>query len=254
MSVRAENLVWGVKRRVIVDDVSLVVEPNETLGLIGPNGSGKSSLLRLLAGLRRPARGTVAINGKPIAGYGRKELARIVAFVQQSASTDTNVAVEDVVRLGRTPHRSALGAWTPSDGDAVRRALEQVDMFTRRGQRWQTLSGGERQRTHIGRALAQEPSIMFLDEPTNHLDIHHQIEILRLVRDLKITSIVALHDLNLASLFCDRIVVLEAGRIVASGRPEAVLTEDLLRDVFKVEARVRRGLDHGKPEISFAVA
>ncbi|MBT0781132.1 MULTISPECIES: ABC transporter ATP-binding protein [Paracoccus] len=254
MSVRAENLVWGVKRRVIVDDVSLVVEPNETLGLIGPNGSGKSSLLRLLAGLRRPARGTVAINGKPIAGYGRKELARIVAFVQQSASTDTNVAVEDVVRLGRTPHRSALGAWTPLDGDAVRRALEQVDMFTRRGQRWQTLSGGERQRAHIGRALAQEPSIMFLDEPTNHLDIHHQIEILRLVRDLKITSIVALHDLNLASLFCDRIVVLEAGRIVASGRPEAVLTEDLLRDVFKVEARVRRGLDHGKPEISFAVA
>lgn len=254
MSVRAENLVWGVKRRVIVDDVSLVVEPNETLGLIGPNGSGKSSLLRLLAGLRRPARGTVAINGKPIAGYGRKELARIVAFVQQSASTDTNVAVEDVVRLGRTPHRSALGAWTPLDGDAVRRALEQVDMFTRRGQRWQTLSGGERQRAHIGRALAQEPSIMFLDEPTNHLDIHHQIEILRLVRDLKITSIVALHDLNLASLFCDRIVVLEAGRIVASGRPEAVLTEDLLREVFKVEARVRRGLDHGKPEISFAVA
>ncbi|MCJ1902133.1 MULTISPECIES: ABC transporter ATP-binding protein [Paracoccus] len=254
MSVRAENLVWGVKRRVIVDDVSLVVEPNETLGLIGPNGSGKSSLLRLLAGLRRPARGTVAINGKPIAGYGRKELARIVAFVQQSASTDTNVAVEDVVRLGRTPHRSALGAWTPLDGDAVRRALEQVDMFTRRGQRWQTLSGGERQRAHIGRALAQEPSIMFLDEPTNHLDIHHQIEILRLVRDLKITSIVALHDLNLASLFCDRIVVLEAGRIVASGRPESVLTEDLLRDVFKVEARVRRGLDHGKPEISFAVA
>ncbi|WP_449043303.1 ABC transporter ATP-binding protein [Paracoccus versutus] len=254
MSVRAENLVWGVKRRVIVDDVSLVVEPNETLGLIGPNGSGKSSLLRLLAGLRCPARGTVAINGKPIAGYGRKELARIVAFVQQSASTDTNVAVEDVVRLGRTPHRSALGAWTPLDGDAVRRALEQVDMFTRRGQRWQTLSGGERQRAHIGRALAQEPSIMFLDEPTNHLDIHHQIEILRLVRDLKITSIVALHDLNLASLFCDRIVVLEAGRIVASGRPEAVLTEDLLRDVFKVEARVRRGLDHGKPEISFAVA
>ncbi|KGJ10152.1 ABC transporter ATP-binding protein (plasmid) [Paracoccus versutus] len=254
MSVRAENLVWGVKRRVIVDDVSLVVEPNETLGLIGPNGSGKSSLLRLLAGLRRPARGTVAINGKPIAGYGGKELARIVAFVQQSASTDTNVAVEDVVRLGRTPHRSALGAWTPLDGDAVRRALEQVDMFTRRGQRWQTLSGGERQRAHIGRALAQEPSIMFLDEPTNHLDIHHQIEILRLVRDLKITSIVALHDLNLASLFCDRIVVLEAGRIVASGRPEAVLTEDLLRDVFKVEARVRRGLDHGKPEISFAVA
>lgn len=254
MSVRAENLVWGVKRRVIVDDVSLVVEPNETLGLIGPNGSGKSSLLRLLAGLRHPARGTVAINGKPIAGYGRKELARIVAFVQQSASTDTNVAVEDVVRLGRTPHRSALGAWTPLDGDAVRRALEQVDMFTRRGQRWQTLSGGERQRAHIGRALAQEPSIMFLDEPTNHLDIHHQIEILRLVRDLKITSIVALHDLNLASLFCDRIVVLEAGRIVASGRPEAILTEDLLRDVFKVEARVRRGLDHGKPEISFAVA
>lgn len=251
MSVSAQNLVWGVRRKTIVADVSLAVAPGETLGLIGPNGSGKSSLLRLLAGLKQPQSGRVEILGQDIARVPRRALARQVAFVQQSAATDTNVSVRDVVRLGRTPHRSALSGWTATDEAAVSAALEQVDMTDRRTQAWQTLSGGERQRVHIARALAQSPRVMFLDEPTNHLDIHHQIEILRMVRDLDLTSIVALHDLNLAAMFCDRIVVLQAGAVVACGTPEAVLTPELLREVFRVEAEVSAGRCPGQPHIRF---
>lgn len=224
MSVVAENLIWSVRRRTIVSDVSFTVGRGETLGLIGPNGSGKSSLLRLLAGLKRPMSGRVEIHGQDIAQVSRKALSRQVAFVQQSAATETSVTVADVVRLGRTPHRSALAGWSEGDEAAVAHALDRVDMASRKRQAWQTLSGGERQRVHIARALAQTPQVLFLDEPTNHLDIHHQIEILRMVRDLDLTSIIALHDLNLAAMFCDRIVVLEAGTVRACGTPDAVLT------------------------------
>ena len=252
MSVVARNLCWGVKRKTIVSDVSLTVAPGETLGLIGPNGSGKSSLLRLLAGLKRPVSGRVEINGQDIAQVSRKELSRQVAFVQQSAATDTNVTVADVVRLGRTPHRSALAGWSEADEASVNEALDRVDMRSRRKQAWQTLSGGERQRVHIARALAQAPQVMFLDEPTNHLDIHHQIEILRMVRDLDLTSVIALHDLNLAAMFCDRIVVLQEGTLCASGTPHNVLTPDRLRDVFRVSAHVDGSADAGRPHIRFS--
>ncbi|QDY71409.1 ABC transporter ATP-binding protein [Qingshengfaniella alkalisoli] len=251
MSIVAENLHWGVKRKAIVSDVSLSAAPGETLGLIGPNGSGKSSLLRLLAGLRKPQSGRVEVNGRDIAQVPRRALSRQVAFVQQNAATDTNVSVRDVVRLGRTPHRSALSGWSATDESAVAAALESVDMTARRSQPWQTLSGGERQRVHIARALAQTPQVMFLDEPTNHLDIHHQIEILRMVRDLDLTSVIALHDLNLAAMFCDRIVVLDAGSVRACGTPDVVLTQELLRDVFRVTADISASPDAGRPHIRF---
>jgi len=254
MTVTAENLVWGVRRKTIVNDVSLRVSEGETLGLIGPNGSGKSSLLRLLSGLKAPQSGRVEILGQDIARVPRRALARHVAFVQQNATTDTNVSVRDVVRLGRTPHRSALPGWTAADETAVSTALVQVDMADRRGQAWQTLSGGERQRVHIARALAQSPRVMFLDEPTNHLDIHHQIEILRMVRALDVTSVVALHDLNLAAMFCDRIIVLLAGRVVACGTPAEVLTQTLLREVFRVEAEISPGPHPRQPHIRFRAA
>lgn len=254
MTVNAQNLCWGVRRRTIVNNVSLAVSEGETVGLIGPNGSGKSSLLRLLAGLKTPQSGRVEILGQDTANVPRRKLAQQVAFVQQSAATDTNVSVRDVVRLGRTPHRSALSGWSAADEAAVLAALQRVDMADRRSQPWQTLSGGERQRVHIARALAQSPQVMFLDEPTNHLDIHHQIEILRVVRDLDLTSIVALHDLNLAAMFCDRIIVLQTGAVVACGTPETVLTQRLLREVFRVEAEVSDGPNAGQPHIRFKLA
>ncbi|MTH36053.1 ATP-binding cassette domain-containing protein [Paracoccus limosus] len=250
MSIRAENLIWRVGRKTILDDVSLAVEPGSVLGLLGPNGSGKSSLLRLLAGLRRPHAGRVTLDGTDIARIRRRDLARRVALVHQHAATELNVTVEEVVTLGRTPHRAPLAGWTAADAAAVETALAQVGMSGFRRQGWQSLSGGERQRVQIARALAQEPRELFLDEPTNHLDIQHQLELLRLISRLRLTSIVALHDLNHAAMFCDRLVVLDQGRIISHGTPDEVLTPDLLRDVFKVDCHFHRD-DEGRRHILF---
>ncbi|MFN4100976.1 MAG: ABC transporter ATP-binding protein [Pararhodobacter sp.] len=235
MSIAATNLSWSVGRKQILHDVSLSVTPGTILGLLGPNGSGKSSLLRLLAGLRRPDRGQVTLDGQDIARMRRRDLARRVALVQQHAATEMNVTVENVVMLGRTPHRAPLSGCSAADLAAVARALDQVDMTAFRRASWQSLSGGERQRVQIARALAQEPRELFLDEPTNHLDIQHQLGLLRLISTLGLTSIVALHDLNHAAMFCDRLLVLEQGRVVADGPPAQVLTPALLGRVFQVE-------------------
>ncbi|MDI7611822.1 ABC transporter ATP-binding protein [Cronobacter sakazakii] len=251
MSIRAENLSWSAGKKRIVNNVSLSVPTGQTLGLLGPNGSGKSSLLRILAGLRRPDAGRVLLDDGDIARLSRKKLAQRVAFVEQHATTDANIRVRDVVKLGRIPHHSPLSSWTHQDDEIVRQALERVDMFDRRDDGWQHLSGGERQRVHIARALAQSPGEILLDEPTNHLDIHHQMHLMRLISELPVTSIVALHDLNHAAMFCDALIVMQGGQVVASGTPDEVLTEAMLREVFKVEARIEVSPHHGKKHIHF---
>jgi iron complex transport system ATP-binding protein len=253
MTLEANAVRWLAGRKVIVDGVTVSVEPGQTLGLIGPNGSGKSSLIRLLAGLRAPAAGAVVLEGKAIAGFGRRELARRVAVVEQHSTTEANVTVGDVVRLGRTPHRSALSPWTDEDDRIVTEALVRVGLEDRGEQSWHTLSGGERQRVQLARALAQAPAILILDEPTNHLDIQHQIELMRLVAELPMTTIVAIHDLNLAARFCDAIAVLADGRLVASGTPAAVLTEELIANVFGVCAHLTTSEHHGRLHIQFAM-
>ena len=251
MSISARNITWRIGKKLIVDDVSLSVSQGQTLGLLGPNGSGKSSLLRILAGLRRPDSGCVLLDDTDLARMGKKQVARRVAFVEQHGATDANIRVEDVVKLGRTPHHSPFSSWTVADDRIVTEALERVEMADRRSQGWQSLSGGERQRVHIARALAQSPVEILLDEPTNHLDIHHQIQLMRLISTLPVTSIVALHDLNHAAMFCDSLIIMQHGRIVASGTPDEVLTESLLMDVFQVEARVGVSPFHGKKHIHF---
>jgi iron complex transport system ATP-binding protein len=251
MMLTATSVRWLAGRKVIVDGVSVSVDEGQTLGLIGPNGSGKSSLIRLLAGLRAPAAGEIAMDGKPIKGFARRDLARRVAVVEQHSATEANVTVLDVVRLGRTPHRSALSPWTTEDDRIVDEALARVGLSERGAQSWHTLSGGERQRVQIARALAQSPAFLILDEPTNHLDIQHQIDILKRVADLPLTTVVAIHDLNLAARFCDVIAVLSEGKLVAFGPPETILTERLIGDVFGVSADVSTSAHHGRLHIQF---
>lgn len=251
MSISMRNVAWGAGSTVIVDGVSLDVAPGKTLGLLGPNGSGKSSLLRLICRLRQVKSGVIRLGESDISTMARREIAQRIALVEQQATTDADLSVRDVVRLGRTPHRGALSPWDRTDEAAVNAALEQVGMTAKALQLWRTLSGGERQRTHIARALAQTPTELLLDEPTNHLDIQHQLELLDLVTTLPVTSVIALHDLNLAAMFCDSVAVLHSGRVVAAGPPEAVLTEELVRDVFGVRAHIEKSAVHGRHYIQY---
>ncbi|MBT0725570.1 ABC transporter ATP-binding protein [Rosenbergiella sp. S61] len=253
MSISAENVTWKVGKKIIVNDVSLRVNPGETVGLLGPNGSGKSSLLRLLAGLRRPHSGSVALDGKDISQIAKKQLARRIAFVEQHGMTEANMRVRDVVKLGRIPHHSPFSNWNTHDDETVNGALERVGMLDRSDQGWQSLSGGERQRVHIARALAQSPTEILLDEPTNHLDIHHQLQLMKLISELPVTSLVAIHDLNHASMFCDALIVMQQGEVVARGTPEKILTESLLWDVFRVETRIDISPYHGKKHIHYVL-
>jgi iron complex transport system ATP-binding protein len=251
MSIKACNLVWKIGSKTIVDGVSFTAEPGRMLGLLGPNGSGKTSLLRLLTGLKRPHSGQVTLDDRDLATFRRRTIAQRIAFIEQHATTNANLKVIDVVKLGRFPHRSMFSGWTKEDDAAVNKALERTEMAAKRDDLWQSLSGGEKQRTHLARALAQSPKELILDEPTNHLDVHHQISLLRLVSALPVTSIIALHDLNHAAMFCDHLLVMQSGKIVASGAPEDVLTRELLRDVFSVDAHVAPSPYHAKPHIHF---
>ncbi|MFQ1004265.1 ABC transporter ATP-binding protein [Modestobacter sp. SSW1-42] len=238
MTLQAWEVRWHRGGALVVDGVTLTPAPGSTVGLLGPNGSGKSSLLRLLTGTARPDSGVVTLDGAALGSLPRRDVARAVAVVSQHADTDTDIRVRDVVRLGRIPHRGFLGAAGAGDEGAVAAALAHTGLTDKADRLWHTLSGGERQRVQIARALAQEPRELLLDEPTNHLDIRHQLELLTLVARLPVTSVIALHDLNLAAMFCDEVVVLERGRAVAGGPPREVLTAELIARVYGVRAQV----------------
>ncbi|MGZ8179917.1 ABC transporter ATP-binding protein [Williamsia sp. SKLECPSW1] len=258
MTLRAQDVSWRRGGAVVVDGITLEPAEGETIGLLGPNGSGKSSLLRLLAGFDRPTAGVVRLGDTDLRSVRRRDLARSLAVVTQESTTEVAIRVRDVVALGRIAHRGAFGPDHRADRIAVDKALTQTGLQDKADRLWHELSGGERQRVQIARALAQEPSHLLLDEPTNHLDIRHQLDLLGLVARLPVTAVVALHDLNLAAMFCDRLVVLSAGRVVAAGDPGTVLTPDLIADVYEVDAEVVRDHDggltirYGRPRVASA--
>lgn len=222
--------------RRIVNEVTLHVAPGEIVGLIGPNGSGKSTLLRSVYRMLRPAAGYVRLDDDDVWQLSARESARRTGVVVQETPSDFEFTVAEVVQMGRTPHKGMLAADTADDAQIVAAALRRVNMLSFTERQFNTLSGGEKQRVLVARALAQQPKFLVLDEPTNHLDIHYQLEILELVKSLGITTLITLHDLNLAAAYCQRLYLLRAGQIVSSGTPEEVLTPALLRDVFQVDA------------------
>jgi len=234
------NVSWSKGGISILENVSLDVEPGEFLGIVGPNGSGKTSLMSLLAGLRRPKSGRILVDGRAIDRLSRREIAKRIALVEQQAETGERISARQAVELGRTPHLGALAPWSSKDDEIVDEALRNVDMERLAARLWHTLSGGERQRLHIARALAQQPQVLLLDEPTNHLDIGHQLGLLQLVRQQKLTAVAALHDLNHAAMFCDRIALMSGGRIVALGRPSDVLSGERIAAVFGIDVDVVR--------------
>ena len=234
-ALEINNVSWNAGRQRIVHDVSFTVKTGELLGLIGPNGSGKSSLMRVIAGIYSPSQGSVHLQGHNLHAMRRRQIAQTMAMVSQTADTLDAISARDAVELGRTPWLSALQSWSEHDDELVQQALIAVQMQDKQDRQWGQMSGGERQRIHIARALAQQPQILLMDEPTNHLDIHQQLALMDLVHSLPITKVLAIHDLNQA-MRCDRLAVMYNGHLHAIGTPEKVLTQELMRDIFQVQA------------------
>jgi len=242
--VQAENIDFSYNDARVLRDVSFAVQSGEFVGLIGPNGSGKTTLLHLIDGILRPQAGLIRIQGAPAHEMPRDAMARIVAVVPQEAPMIFPFLVREIVLMGRTPH---LGKWRfegEKDLMIVKRAMEMTDTLALADRSMNRLSGGERQRVLIARALAQEPRLLLLDEPTASLDIRHQSEFFNLIRALNraqaLTVMAVTHDINLASLYCDRIILLKEGRIRMTGRPEEVITEEHIHAVYETPVLVDR--------------
>ena len=245
MKMQISNLSFSFGDHKVLKDVSLAVSDGEFIGLMGPNGSGKTTLLRCIMDYLRPESGAVLVDMKPLHTLTPKELARTFAVVPQSSSTDFAFTAYDIVMMGRTPHiKSRFSGETKTDEDSVREAMRLTNTWQFARRTFSELSGGERQRVVVARAVAQDPKALLLDEPTVYLDISGQIEIMdllrRLNRDKGITTIAVLHDVNLAARYCDRLALLNDGRLEAVGSPREVLTPEAMQAVYGVDVVIRQ--------------
>ncbi len=234
---------FGAGAARALDGVSLAVRPGEVVGIVGPNGAGKSTVLRVLTRLIAPSSGVVTLAGQPLASYSRLGLAREVALVEQSPEVPVGFLAREVVAMGRAPHLGLFGSYRKLDDEVVERAMAVTSTSEFAARRVETLSGGELQRVVFARAVAQEPSYLLLDEPTSHLDLRYQVEVMRHARAQAASGtgvLLVVHDLNLAARSCDRLVLLEAGKIVALGAPDEVLVSSTLERVFNTPVTVLR--------------
>lgn len=241
ISLAAEYLRFAYNNSPVVEDVSVQAEPGQVLGILGPNGAGKSTLLRLLLGILKPSQGRVLLDGQPLESFTRQQLAQKVAFVPQSSSTAFGFPVWDVVAMGRTPFAGRFEPLNQEDYRLIDEAMAKVEATPFSDRRLSDLSGGERQRVFLARALAQSTPALLLDEPVANLDPYHELQILELMRTLAgegKTVVCVLHHLDQAARYCDQLAVLCNGRLVSKGTPAEVLTTELLRTVFRIQAEL----------------
>ncbi len=248
-----KNVSAGYGRKLVVREVTMRVAEGEFVGLIGPNGSGKTTLLRVISGVLAPSEGEVLLRDAPLRTIGKRRLAQMMACLPQELALDLAFTVREIVLMGRSPHLSRIGRETRRDSEAAEKAMALADIADIADRFMTEISGGERQRAFIAMCLAQEPQILLLDEPTSHLDVGHQLSLLDLVKRLNrrsgMTVVAVFHDLNLASEYCDRLLLLHQGRAEALGQPQEVLTAEIIRRVYQAKVLTEPNLVSGKPHI-----
>ena len=238
MQAETKDLKAVLNGNPILKGVSLRVEDRQLVGIIGPNGSGKSTLLKCIYRVLQPTDGAIYLDGKSLAEYSYRESALKVAVVAQHNYYNFDFSVRDVVLMGRSPHKKTLERDNAEDYRIVEESLSEVGMLPFAERSFSTLSGGEQQRVILARALAQQTPCLILDEPTNHLDIKYQLQLMDLVRGLDRTVITAVHDLNIAAMYCDWLYAVKDGRVVGQGTPRELLTPEFIHQVYEVEAEV----------------
>lgn len=252
--LEADGLTWGPdKRTPIILDVRLSIGAGDRLAIVGPNGAGKSTLLRCLYRGVRPQRGSVRLNGVDLWSISPREAAQRIAVVLQETPGDFPFSVRDVVMMGRIPHRKGMARWSEADHAVTAATLDRLELRALALRQFASLSGGEKQRVLVARALAQQPELVVLDEPTNHLDIRHQLEILRLLKDLGPTIVTTLHDINLAADFATHVAVLDGGRLTGHGPPAEVLTAARISSAFGVAAKLHRSEGEAVDRFTFSL-
>jgi len=250
MRLRTENLTVSYGAQTVLDGLSLALPAGKITALLGPNGCGKSTLLNCFSRLLTPDSGEILLDEKPIAGFSARQLARRLALLPQHHLSPEGITVRELVSYGRSPWLSLWGRLSAEDNERVNVAMSQTRTRNLADRRLTQLSGGQRQRAFLAMVLAQDTPLILLDEPTTYLDINHQVELMRLMVELKRqgkTVVTVLHDLNQASRYCDHLVVLASGRVMAQGAPEAVMKPELLKTVFSVEAEIHTEPVSGRP-------
>jgi iron complex transport system ATP-binding protein len=251
-AIQTGDLSFAYKDRSVLHAISLSVASGEMVGVLGPNGSGKTTLLKILSAVLR-GQGDVKLNGKHIETYGRRDLSRLFAVVQQETHVNFPYTAAEIVLMGRASYHSPLALEGEKDLEVARASMDLTDSLSLSNRYLHELSGGEKQRVMIARALAQEPEILLLDEPSAFLDLKHQVQVFELLRRLNrergLTIVAALHDLNLAALFFPRLIMLRDGKIYRDGSASEVLTEKTIEEVYGVRVRVELNPSGEKPQL-----
>ena len=237
--LKTEKVCFDIHNIHLCNDISITVKKGAFTGIIGPNGSGKSTFLKQVYGVLKPTSGVIFLHGEDISGMTNRKRAENMGVLAQENFTEFPFNVEEVTAMGRSMYHTLFQGENDTDKAIVNPVLKQVNMEDKRKQCYATLSGGEKQRVLLARALAQETKLLIMDEPTNHLDIGHQFQIMEFLKTLDMTILSAIHDLNLAARFCDYLILLHQGAILAQGTPKEVLTKEILRNVFHICAEMR---------------
>ena len=239
MNIQTDTIQVSFGSKTILHDISLAIQDKEFVGIIGPNGSGKSTFLKCLYRVFQPSGGKIYFDGTELSSLSHHDTALKMAVVAQHSTVNFDFSVLEMVLMGRSPYKGLLDRDQLDDYEIARHALSEVGLSDFESRNFNTLSGGEQQRVILARALAQRTECLVLDEPTNHLDIKYQLELMTIVKRLDATVVSAIHDLNLAAIYCDRIIALKDGHIVCSGTPQDVLSPDTIRHIYGVSAMVQ---------------